>query len=190
MEKKDNHILLSDEELVQKIVNERETNLFRILFDRYKGKVLDKCYSLLHNRESAAEFTEDILSKAYEKLPGFKGNSSFSSWLYSITYNHCIDYLREKKKLHYPEWNSRNEIPEIADDLEEDLSEMHYSRLMNILEILHEEEKAMILMKYKDEMPVKDIAAALRLSEGAVKMRIKRAKARLVFLYRKHYGDY
>jgi RNA polymerase sigma-70 factor (ECF subfamily) len=190
MEKKDINVSLSDEELVQRIVSHNESALFSVLFKRYKGKVLDKCYSLLHNRESAEEFTEDILSKAYEKLPGFKGNSSFSSWLYSITYNHCIDFLREKKKLHYPEWNSRNEIPEILDEPEEDLSEMNYARLMKILDSMHIEERAMILMKYKDEMSVKDIATALRLTEGAVKMRIKRAKARLVFLYKKLYGDY
>ncbi|MFO7575062.1 MAG: RNA polymerase sigma factor [Bacteroidales bacterium] len=190
MEKKEIFARLSDEELVQRIVAGKESALFSILFDRYKGKVLDKCYSLLHNRVTAEEFTEDILSKAFEKLPGFRGNSSFSSWLYAITYNHCIDYLREKKKLNYPEWNSRNEIPEIADELDEDISEVHYLRLMKILDIMHAEERAMILMKYKDEMSVKDIATSLRLTEGAVKMRIKRAKARLVFLYRKMYGSY
>lgn len=190
MEKRDIYSRLSDEELVQKVVAGGDSSIFRILFDRYKLKVLDKCYSLLRNRDIAEEITGDILSKAYEKLSGFKGNSSFSSWLYSITYNHCIDYLREKKKLHYPDWNRQNELPEIIDDIEEDMTELHYTRMMKILDIMHAEEKAMILMKYKDDLSVRDIATALRLTEGAVKMRIKRAKARLLFLYRKLYGSY
>ncbi|MBE0673276.1 MAG: RNA polymerase sigma factor [Bacteroidales bacterium] len=190
MTKRDTYNTLTDEELVRQIVEQKNSSLYELLFNRYKGKVLDKCYSLLRNRELAEEFTEDILSKAYEKLPGFKGNSSFSSWLYSITYNHCIDYLREKKKLHYPEWNRQNEIPEIADDIDEDMTELHYSRMIKILDIMHTEERAMILMKYKDELSVKEIAGSLRLTEGAVKMRLKRAKARLVYLYNKLYGEY
>jgi RNA polymerase sigma factor (sigma-70 family) len=87
-----------DEEIVQLLNAGGDSSLFTILYERYESKVLDKCYSLLHNRELAEEFAEDVLSKTYEKLSGFRGNSSFSSWLYSITYNHCIDYLREKKK--------------------------------------------------------------------------------------------
>lgn len=181
---------VSDEELVQKITIEGNSSLYEVIFDRYKGKVLDKCFSLLRNRELAEEHTEDILTKAYEKLPGFKGNSSFSSWLYSITYNHCIDYLREKKKLHYPDWNRQNDLPEIVDDIDEDMTDIHYSRLMKILDIMHAEERAMLLMKYQDDLSVKQIAESMRLTEGAVKMRIKRAKARLTYLYRKLFGAY
>jgi DNA-directed RNA polymerase specialized sigma24 family protein len=55
---------------------------------------------------------------------------------------------------------------------------------------MHAEERAMLLMKYQDDMPVKQIAKSLRLTEGAVKMRIKRAKARLAYLYKKLYGNY
>jgi RNA polymerase sigma factor (sigma-70 family) len=179
-----------DEEIVQLLNAGGDSSLFTILYERYESKVLDKCYSLLHNRELAEEFAEDVLSKTYEKLSGFRGNSSFSSWLYSITYNHCIDYLREKKRLHYPDWNSQNEIPEIADDFDEDITDLHYSRMMRILDIMHAEERAMLLMKYQDDLPVKQIAKSLRLTEGAVKMRIKRAKARLAYLYKKLYGNY
>jgi RNA polymerase sigma-70 factor (ECF subfamily) len=187
---KEQYNLVSDEEIVKLLVNGGNNSLFSILYERYHDKVLDKCYSLLHSRDLAEEFTEDVLSKTYEKLSGFKGNSSFSSWLYSITYNHCIDFLREKKKLHYPNWNTQNELPEIIDDLEEDLTDIHFSRMMKILDIMHAEERAMLLMKYQDDLPIKDIAKSMRLTEGAAKMRIKRAKARLVYLYKRLYGEY
>jgi RNA polymerase sigma-70 factor (ECF subfamily) len=107
--------------------------------------VLDKCYSLLKDRNLAEEFTEDIFSKVFEKLNGFKNNSAFSSWLYSITYNHCIDYLREKKKLHYPEWNSQNEMPEIIDDNNDDTPIINYDDLLKIMEMIHPEEKALLM---------------------------------------------
>jgi RNA polymerase sigma-70 factor (ECF subfamily) len=175
----------SDEEIVKKIRQDGETELFSLLFKRYYSKVLDKCYSLTHNRDLSVELAGDILSKAYEKLGSFRGNASFSSWLYSVTYNHCIDYLREKKKLHYPEWNSSNELPEIVDEgYEEEGEAMNYDLLMKLMNKLHTEERALIMMRYFDEMPLQQIAEALRVTESAAKMRIKRAKARLLFHYK------
>lgn len=181
---------LSDEELVKLITHEGESELFTILYKKYYPRILEKSYSLLKNRELSKIFTQDILSRIFEKLPGFKGNSSFSSWVYSITYNHCIDYLRTNKKLHYPEWNQENELPEIVDVTEEDLTDMHYSRLLDLLDRLHTEEKALLLMKYQDDMSLRDIAATMRLTESAVKMRLMRARARLIFLYKTFYGNY
>ncbi len=178
---------LEDEEIIHKIITEKKTELFQVLYDKYHSRVGDKCYSLLRNKELAYETAQDIFTKVYENLDSFKGKSSFSSWLYSITYNYCIDYLRNKKKLHYPEWNRDNEIPEIIDESEELTTEISYDRLMEILDMMHTEEKALLLMKYNDNISIKNIAEALRVSESAAKMRIKRAKSRLVFLYKKNY---
>jgi RNA polymerase sigma-70 factor (ECF subfamily) len=174
---------LTDEELVKLIIQESQTELFEILYKRYFLKVADKCYSFIKNKSTAEDFANDILSKAYEKLPGFKGNSLFSSWLYAITYNYSIDYLRLKKKLHYPNWNSENEIPDIPDESGTDLEDLSYDNLLKILEMIHPEEKALLLMKYQDNLPGKAIAQTLRISEDAVKMRLKRARTRVIYLY-------
>jgi RNA polymerase sigma factor (sigma-70 family) len=125
---------ITDEQVLKEILN-GETGYYEILYHRYREKVLDKCYSILKDRQLAVEFTQDIFSKVYEKLNGFKGKSSFSSWLYAITYNHCIEYLRHKKKLHYPEWNRNHELPELIDEIDESfLQEIRFERLMKILE--------------------------------------------------------
>jgi RNA polymerase sigma-70 factor (ECF subfamily) len=185
----DHHKLLKDEEIVSIILQENKIDLFQILYERYSKKVYDKTFSLLKNKELAEDAVQNIFEKTYEKLSSFKGNSSFSSWLYSVSYNHCIDFLRVKNKLHYPEWNNNNEIPEIIDENEEDLTEINYSRLMKILEMIHPEEKALLLMKYNDELPINQIGKSLRISESAAKMRIKRARARVVFIYKTMYAQ-
>lgn len=174
---------LSDEEIIKKILEEKKIHLFSILYDRYFTKVQDRCFSFLKDKTLAKEFANDILSKIYEKLPGFRGNSSFSSWLYPVTYNYLIDYLRKKKQLHYPNWNEQNEIPEIIDETDSDIEELSYEKLLAILELIHPEEKALLLMKYQDELSIKTIAQSLVISEDAVKMRLKRARSRVVFLY-------
>ena len=181
----DNYKLLKDEEIIRIILTDHNHDLFRILYDRYYRKVLDKCYSFFKSKELAEDSLQNIFEKTFEKLESFKGNSSFSSWLYSITYNYCIDYLRINAKLHYPDWNSQNDIPEIIDETEEDVSEINYQRLLNVLDMIHPEEKALVLMKYNDNLSINQIGEALRISESAAKMRIKRARARVVFLYKK-----
>lgn len=180
---------LKDEEIVAIILQKNKIELFHILYERYSKKVRDKCYSLLKNKELADDAVQNVFEKTYEKLKSFKGNSSFSSWLYSITYNYCIDFLRVKNKLHYPEWNNNNELPEIIDETEEDLTEINYQRLMKILEMIHPEEKTLLLMKYNDEIPISQIGKSLRISESAAKMRIKRARARVVYLYKKEFSE-
>lgn len=180
---------LTDEQLVEKIIKNERNELFGILFYRYYPKVKDKCYSFLKNKPLSEEFANDILSKAFEKLSTFKGKSSFSSWLYSITYNTVIDYLRKKKQLHYPNWNQNNELPEIIDESHTDMHELSYDNLLEVFDRIHPEEKALLLMKYQDSLPIKDIAVSLSISEDAVKMRLKRARSRVAYLYHKTYSN-
>ena len=179
---------LKDEEIVRKILDENKPELFEVLYRRYHQKVVDKVFSFLKNKKSAQEFSNDILTRVYEKLPGFRGNSSYSSWVYSITYNYCIDYLRVRKKLHYPDWNKTNAIPEIPDESEEDLSGATFENVLTILDLVHPEEKALLLMKYQDELSLREIGATLRISEDAVKMRLKRARTRVFYLYKERYS--
>lgn len=181
---------LKDEQIVDKIIKEGKTELFGVLYDRYFPKVKDKCYSFFKDKQKSEEFASDILSKSFEKLDSFRGKSTFSSWLYSITYNTVIDYLRKKKQLHYPNWNQENELPEIIDETDAEISEISYENLLQVFEKIHPEEKALLMMKYQDSLPIKEIAVSLSTSEDAVKMRLKRARARVVYLYFKMFGHY
>lgn len=178
-----------DEDLVRDVVAGNK-DTFKILYSRYSRKVLDKCFSILKDRDLAHEAQQEIFSKVYEKLPGYQGRSSFSSWLYSITYNHCIEYLRHRKKLHYPEWNRNHELPEIIDEIpESETSGIRYDRLLKIMDMIHPEEKALLIMKYQDNIPLKLIMSTFRISESAAKMRIKRARARVMYLYKNQFPE-
>ncbi len=180
---------LTDLQLIDLILKNGRKELFSILYSRYFVKVQDKCYSFLKNKVQAEEFANDILSKAFEKLDSFKGKSQFSSWLYSLSYNTIIDYLRKKKQLHYPNWNQTNELPEIIDEEEVETQQPNYEQLLEILEKIHPEEKALLLMKYQDTLSLKEIATSLSISEDAVKMRLKRARTRVVYLHHKLFGE-
>ncbi len=180
---------LKDTALIEFIQNNKDSSVyFEELYRRYYRKVLDKCYSLLKNKQQAEEMAEDIFSKCFEKLPGFRGQASFSSWLYTISYNSCIDYLRHKKNSHYPEWNRENELP-VVDEVDENANEIDYEKLQQILDLIHPEEKALLFMKYMENISLKNIGESLRISEDAAKMRLKRARTRVFTLYREKYFD-
>ena len=176
---------LPDIEIIKKIKHEHNTNLFGILYIRYSTKVFEKCNSLLKDPVMAQEFVQDIFCKVFEKLIDFRGESNFSTWLYSITYNHCIEYLRVKKKMNYPDWNSSHELPDVIDEIDD--KEINSDRLMGILDQIHPEEKALLTMHYIDNFPIAYIQTALKISESATKMRLKRARERVAYIYSQKY---
>lgn len=177
-------MVFSDDEILNLIIRDKDNSLFEILQDRYHARVIEKCMGMIRNRKLARDFADDIFSKVYENIEKLRTHSSFSSWLYSITYNYCIDYLRKKKNLHYPHWDQVNDIAEIIEDTEEGVLDYNYDNLLIILEQVHPEEKALLLMKYQDELSIKEISHALRISESATKMRLKRAKSRVLYQYK------
>ncbi len=176
----------SDEEVIQWLREGESPKHYEVLYHRYKERVTEKCNTMLQNRTLAEEFAEDVFSKVYERLGSFKGQSSFSTWLYSITYNHCIDYLRKKKQMHYPKWDEEQEILEIPDE-EEVVSHINYENLEPILNMIHPEEKAILFMKYIDDLSLRQISETLRITETATKMRLKRARTRVLSIYNQLY---
>ncbi|WP_337994797.1 RNA polymerase sigma factor [Polaribacter ponticola] len=85
---------LTDEELVFKIVETNNSQLFAILYDRFSKVVYNKCYGFSKNKEEAEDLTHDVFIRLFVKLKTFKGNSKFSTWLYSFTYNFCVNYVQ------------------------------------------------------------------------------------------------
>ena len=83
--------------LVELIVNSKDPLLFKVLYERYVFKVYTKCLSFSKNNQEAEDLCQDIFVKLLDKINGFKGESKFSTWLYSFTHNHCVNYYHRNK---------------------------------------------------------------------------------------------
>ena len=83
----------TDEDLINAIVQNNDTLLFEVLYDRYATLVYNKCFSFAKNEDEAKDLTQDVFLKLFIKLASFKGKSKFSTWLYAFTYNHCVNYV-------------------------------------------------------------------------------------------------
>lgn len=143
---------------------------------------------MLKDEGSAQDATQDIFVKIYSNLAKFSEKSKFSTWIYSITYNYCIDYLRKRKKEKNLFTGEMDTPPDIVEDVEDsELLQIELSRLKVILEKIPVGDKAILMMKYQEEMSIKEIAAALDKTESAIKMKIKRAKAKALSVYKDIY---
>ena len=181
---------MSDEELVEEIVHSQNSRLVEVLYERYADKVYRRCISFVKEASVAEDLTHDIFIKVYLNLGGFKQKSKFSTWLYSITYNFCVDYVRKKQKDNVVDMEDKEgEIAGRDIDTADDLDHIALDRLTELLEQLKPEDKLILLMKYRDDMSIKDIQIAFDISESAVKMRIKRAKEKLKSLYCEMYEE-
>lgn len=192
MTEKESYKKISDKVLIKHILQSGETSLFGELYDRYANKVYRKCISMLKNKEDAQDLAHDILVKAFLNIAKFEGNSSFSTWIYAITYNQCIDFLRNKQKARFVEFEHAPDALDREDNTEieeKEIFEIEVERLTILIHELSEEDRAILLMKYQDDMSVEDIRRVWQLSNSAVKMRLKRARDRLRKLYVKKYGN-
>ena len=177
---------LPDEDLVQLIVNENNTLLFGILYDRYANKIFNKCNGFAVSEAEALDLTQDVFLNLFVKLGSFKGRSKFSSWVYAITYNFCVNYVTRNKgrkikdkssSIDEREFNLREEI----DDKE--LFELQSEKLEKALELIEPEDKTILLLKYQDDVSIKELSTLMEIGESAVKMRLKRARTRVLETY-------
>ncbi|MEL6863382.1 MAG: RNA polymerase sigma factor [Bacteroidota bacterium] len=181
---------LNDIELVQLYLKTQRADLFSLLYGRYSGKVYSKCISLLKDEMMAKDATQEIFVKIFLNLAKFSERSKFSTWVYSITYNYCIDFIRRKKKEKSLFSDEMEKAPDIVEEVADNtILEMEVSRLKVVLEKIPSGDKAILLMKYQDEMSIKEISSIIDKSESAVKMKLKRAKHKVQKVYQEHFKN-
>jgi len=130
---------LKDDFLVRRIVSSKDNTCIEELYNRYSNKIYSKCMSMVNDRYLAEDLTHDIFIKTLFNLSQFKGKSKFSTWLYSVTYNYCIDSIRKSKKMNYVEiFEEENHIEDY--DYESSLIEVETKRIFKLLDMLQDRE--------------------------------------------------
>lgn len=177
---------LTDLELVERITKDNNTMLFGVLYDRYAKMVYNKCYGFARSEDEAEDLTQDVFLMLFIKLKSFQGRSKFSSWLYSFTYNFCVNYVNRNKERKMRDQSSPIEHSEykLSEDVSDDsLFEMRSDKLKKALDLIDPDDKKILLLKYQDDVSIKELQELLEIGESAVKMRLKRAKARILEIY-------
>lgn len=182
--------MMTDEEAVEHYLKTQNVNYFNLIYDRYTNKVYAKCISMLKDNEAAEDATQEIFVKILLSLSRFTGKSKFSTWIYSITYNYCIDMIRREKKDIEVAVNDFSRIDHEDDNIfDAEILETNISRLRVVLNHMNAEDKSILMMKYQDDLSIREICDMLNKTESAVKMKILRAKEKFIKIYKEHYND-
>ncbi len=179
---------LTDEEVIDKYLATQSAVYFSILYDRYITKVYSKSISLLKDEVRAQDAAQEIFIKIFTNLAKFNKKSKFSTWVYSITYNFCIDVIRKSKKKNKLFSDEEAEGKEIIEEVDDKvLLEMELERLKIVLDLLNVDDKAVLIMKYKEGLSIREISEIFNKTESAIKMKIKRAKHKCQRVYMETY---
>lgn len=183
---------LSDSDVIHKITQEGSREHFEILYDRYANKVYRKCILMVNDLVVAQDLSQDIMIKAFLNLSKFEGRSSFSTWVYNITYNYCVDFLRKKKRNRVTELDEKflNKEDKSKELEEKENIEIEIERLKDLLPKLQDMDRAILIMRYLEEKSIKDIMIIIDQGESATKMRLKRARDRMRKLYEETYTNF
>lgn len=177
---------LTDSEVLNRYIANQSGVYFDLLYGRYIDKVYSKCISLLKDEPLAEDAAQEIFLKIFLNLSKFNHKSKFSTWVYSITYNYCIDLIRKRKKKQNLISGSSDDVADVPEEVnDKELLEMELGRLQKVLEEIPVQDKAVLLMKYREDMSIKEISVVLDKSESAIKMKIKRAKYKAQTAYNK-----
>ncbi len=170
---------MGDSEVIKMYLKYQSEQCFSLLYNRYVKKVYAKCISILKEESLARDATQEIFLKIFLNLIRFEEKARFSTWVYAITYNYCIDFLRRSKKAVELFSDDFDKITDIEDEVSDEvLLNMEIGQLKSVLDSLALGDRLMLLMKYQDDLSIKEISHIVSKSESAVKMQLKRAKAK------------
>jgi RNA polymerase sigma-70 factor (ECF subfamily) len=179
-----------DRELVRRAQSE-DQEAYEELVRRHQHRVFAVAGGILRRREDVEDIAQQVFVKAYFSLKRFDQRAAFSTWLYKITVNECWDLLRKKKvrplvyEADLSEEQSRQiEASEAKGKTAPDVSERLETRerVEQLLEGLDERDRLMLVLKEVEGFSIEEVAEVLNLNANTVKVRLFRARRRIVTL--------
>lgn len=181
--------------LLDKIANKDE-RAFQIFVDKYHHLVLNICNNILNNYDDAMDVSQEVFIKLYESINSFRGDSKITTWLYRISVNKSLNYLRSKKK---QKWftsldlifSNDNKTIEIEDadrkpdeniELEENKKALYYA-----LSKLSKKQNIAITLNNFEDLSYKEISEIMNISVTEVGVLINRGKKKLQKLILDYY---
>lgn len=146
---------------------------FEQLIAAYKDMVYTLCYRMTGDATDAEDLLQEILTKLFLNIGKFDGRSAFSSWLYRVAYNHCLNFLSQRRT----EYATTDTLPD-GDAIVDTSTYVTWQdeRTQAVLESIDPASRSLLIMKYVMDLDVKEISDILQVGLSAAKMRLARAR--------------
>ena len=169
---------MTEEARIISAVLDGEVNAFEPLIAKYEKPIFNLMYRTTGSMDDAVELTQEAFLKAYDKLDQFQQGRSFFSWLYALAVNIGRDYLRRKKRLPPSIHDNAGPIGEIVLHQDPLLSEEVQS-VIKALDQLPLDYREALVLRFREERSMQEIAEILDLSVSGAKMRVHRGLEKL-----------
>ncbi|EJL60713.1 RNA polymerase sigma factor, sigma-70 family [Flavobacterium sp. CF136] len=178
---------ISDQHYIDKIL-QGETNAFAVLVDRYKDMIFTLALKMVRNREEAEEVAQDTFIKIYNSLNKFKGDSKFSTWIYKIAYNTCLDRLKKNKKeennISIDEFSAH--LIKTMDNALSALEDKERKQtIQNCLNLLPSDENFLLTLFYFEDQSLEEIGKIMNINANNVKVKLFRSRQKLAVILKK-----
>ena len=176
---------MHDYRLVQEAINNKSERAYAELMDRYRDSIYFMLLKMANSKDDADDLTIEAFGKAFRKLHQYTPNYAFSTWLFKIASNNCIDFIRKKKKNTF---SLNRSVDEDGGEMEMDIKadvldpEENYIRdqkiqmMQDVVKKLKPRYRTLLELRYFKELSYEEIAEQLDLPLGTVKAQLFRAR--------------
>lgn len=177
---------MTEGEIIRQIL-QGDKEKFRLLVEKYQQMVFRTCLGFVHDKDDADDLTQDVFVQAYQSLPGFKAESSFSTWIYRIAVNASLNKIRKTSKNFILQrldiLVSKKGLPLSISDSEDPekiiIRNEHVEWVKKAIDSLPENQRTAIVLSKYDDLSQREIAEIMNTTEGAVEALLQRAKNNL-----------
>ncbi|HDQ26445.1 MAG TPA: sigma-70 family RNA polymerase sigma factor [bacterium] len=179
----------ADKKLIKKAL-EGDNRSFDSLITAYRGRIISVCLKYMRNREEALDMAQEVFCAAYKSLKSFKFEAKFSTWLYRIAVNLCINRLDALKRRKYfatesisGEGSPGSRVVEIRDKRRPADEELEAAEVRDIIKKeatgFREPDRSIIIMRDLEGLEYEEISEVLKIPLGSIKSKLSRARERL-----------
>lgn len=173
---------ISNEEIISQVLDGRK-QAYSILITRYQRQIFNLMYRYSRSENDAADLTQEVFLRAFEKLNSFRSGHSFFAWLYTLAVNRANDWIRKRNRQQQNHIQLANQLTnhQEKDAGQEKLLENkeNLQRLHRAINMLTDDTREILMLRFHEEIPVKEVAQIFSISESAVKMRTARGLQQL-----------
>ncbi|MDR0927805.1 MAG: sigma-70 family RNA polymerase sigma factor [Ignavibacteria bacterium] len=182
-----------DYEVIRNVLN-GSVQLFDVLQNKYRYLIYSLIHKMVRDEDDVQDLVQETFIKAYKSLNSFSFDYAFSSWLYKIASNSCIDFIRKKRNIVYlsqmnpdPESNEDYEIPDDSYLPDKNIiNKERFEIIKNAIDSLPDKYKAIIKLRHDEDLDYTEIADKLNMPLGTVKVNLFRARKILELQLRKY----
>lgn len=179
----------NDEQTIINQIIEGDTKAFAQLVNRYKDLVFTLAIRMLKHREEAEEVSQDVFIKVYRSLAKFKGDSKFSTWIYKVAYNACLDRIKMNKRkfneVAIDEF-TEHQIKTIDNALDRMENDEQQKTIQECLQLLPSEDSFLLTLYYFEDLSLDEMSKIVGIESNTIKVRLFRIRKKLASILKQH----